>query len=161
MRLIARGYTYREIAEDLVISVKTVETHRARIMEALGCRNASELLRIALRLHDRPCTAEPPGAPAFGPVAAWQVANVLSGILPPQGRAAGRVAYKTGTSYGHRDALAVGYDGRFVAGVWMGRPDGTPVPGAFGGDHAAPLLFDLFDALAARAVPLPPPPGAR
>ena len=113
-----------------------------------------------LRLHDRPGTAEPPDAPAFGPVAAWQVANVLSGILPPQGRAAGRVAYKTGTSYGHRDALAVGFDGRFVAGVWMGRPDGTPVPGAFGGDYAAPVLFDLFDALGPRTVPLPPPPEA-
>ena len=85
---------------------------------------------------------------------------MLSGILPPQGRAAGRVAYKTGTSYGHRDALAVGFDGRFVAGVWMGRPDGTPVPGAFGGDYAAPVLFDLFDALGTRATPLPPPPPA-
>jgi DNA-binding NarL/FixJ family response regulator len=48
------GRTTKQIAGDLGISIKTVETHRARIMEALGCRNAGELLRIALRLHDRP-----------------------------------------------------------------------------------------------------------
>lgn len=113
----------------------------------------------SLRLHDRPGAAQP-GVRAFGPVAAWQAANVMAGIPPPGGRAAGRVAFKTGTSYGHRDALAVGFDGRFVAGVWIGRPDGTPVPGAFGGDYAAPVLFDLFDALGPRMVPLPPPPEA-
>ncbi|VDS10503.1 Penicillin-binding protein 1F [Paracoccus haematequi] len=113
----------------------------------------------SLRLHDRPGVAQP-GVRAFGPVASWQAANVMAGIPPPGGQAAGRVAFKTGTSYGHRDALAVGFDGRFVAGVWMGRPDGTPVPGAFGGDYAAPVLFDLFDALGPRMVPLPPPPQA-
>jgi len=48
------GRTTTQIAADLGISVKTVETHRARMMETLGCRNAGELLRIALRLHDRP-----------------------------------------------------------------------------------------------------------
>ncbi|TMN17043.1 response regulator transcription factor [Pseudoxanthomonas sp. X-1] len=48
------GRTTKQIAADLNISVKTVETHRARIMEALGCRNASELLRVAMRHHDRP-----------------------------------------------------------------------------------------------------------
>ena len=51
---IGAGRSTKQIAGDLGISVKTVETHRARIMEALGCRNAGELLRIALRLHDRP-----------------------------------------------------------------------------------------------------------
>jgi DNA-binding NarL/FixJ family response regulator len=51
---IGAGRTTKQIAGDLGISVKTVETHRARIMEALGCRNAGELLRIAMRLHDRP-----------------------------------------------------------------------------------------------------------
>ncbi|HRO15072.1 MAG TPA: penicillin-binding transpeptidase domain-containing protein, partial [Paracoccus sp. (in: a-proteobacteria)] len=113
----------------------------------------------AVRLHVLPEPADP-GDPVVGPVAAWQAGAILGGIAPPGGRAAGRVAWKTGTSYGHRDALAVGYDGRFVAGVWLGRPDGTPVPGAFGGELAAPVLFDLFDALGPRAVPLPPPPPA-
>jgi len=48
------GRTSKQIAADLGISIKTVETHRARIMEALGCRNALELLRVAVRLHDGP-----------------------------------------------------------------------------------------------------------
>ena len=110
-------------------------------------------------LHARPGAAREMG-PVVGPVAAWYVGSVLAELPPPGGRAQGRVAWKTGTSYGHRDALAVGYDGRFVAGVWLGRPDGTPVPGAFGGELAAPLLFDLFDALEGRRVALPPPPPA-
>ncbi|WP_112875325.1 penicillin-binding protein 1C [Paracoccus endophyticus] len=116
----------------------------------------------AVGLHVRPQPAPAPdrGDRVVGPVAAWQVGAILGTLQPPGGRAAGRVAWKTGTSYGHRDALAIGYDGRFVAGVWMGRPDGTPVPGAFGGDLAAPVLFDLFDALGPRARPLPPPPPA-
>lgn len=45
------GRSSKQIAADLGISVKTVETHRARLMEALGCRNAVELLRVALRLQ--------------------------------------------------------------------------------------------------------------
>ena len=66
------------------------------------------------------------------PEALARTGEILARHSPPGGRAAGRVAWKTGTSYGHRDALALGWDGRFVAGVWIGRPDGTPVPGAFG-----------------------------
>ncbi len=71
----------------------------------------------------------------------------------------GEIAYKTGTSYGHRDAWAIGFDGAHVIGVWLGRPDGTPVPGAFGGDLAAPVLFEAFGRLKPRpdALPAPPP----
>jgi penicillin-binding protein 1C len=95
------------------------------------------------------------------PVAAWQVSHILSGIAPPKGTAAraGEIAYKTGTSYGHRDAWSVGFDGRHVVGVWLGRPDGTPVPGAFGGDLAAPVLFEAFDRIGPARSTLPPPPS--
>lgn len=96
----------------------------------------------------------------FGPVAAWQVADILAQLAPPPGAARDRIAYKTGTSYGNRDALAVGFDGRAVAGVWMGRADGTPVPGAFGGELAAPVLFELFDRAGGPPAPLPAPPPA-
>ena len=96
----------------------------------------------------------------FSPEAAWQVDDILSGLTPPPGAAPGRLAYKTGTSYGHRDAWAVGFDGRHVAGVWMGRADGSPVPGAFGGDLAAPVLFEAFGRLKPAFDPLPPPPPA-
>ncbi|WP_299936168.1 penicillin-binding protein 1C [uncultured Pelagimonas sp.] len=91
--------------------------------------------------------------------AAWQVGNILAGLSPPPTAGpAGRVAYKTGTSYGHRDAWALGWDGQFVAGVWIGRPDGTPVPGAFGGSDAAPVLFQTLERARISPVPLPPPP---
>lgn len=93
-------------------------------------------------------------------VAAWQVGDILAGLNPPPGASAGRLAYKTGTSYGHRDAWAVGYDGAHVVGVWMGRADGTPVPGAFGGELAAPLLFEAFGRIGPDLVRLPPPPPA-
>jgi len=92
--------------------------------------------------------------------AAWQVADILSGLPPPPGAPENRLAYKTGTSYGHRDAWAIGFDGRHVIGVWMGRADGSPVPGAFGGELAAPVLFQAFNRLKPQLDPLPPPPPA-
>lgn len=92
--------------------------------------------------------------------AAWQVADVLAGLAPPPGAPPNRLAYKTGTSYGHRDAWAVGFDGRHVIGVWMGRADGTPVPGAFGADVAAPVLFQAFNRLKPALAPQPPAPPA-
>ncbi|MEW2914093.1 penicillin-binding protein 1C [Leisingera sp. JC11] len=94
------------------------------------------------------------------PEAAWQVADILRGLPAPAGARAGSIAYKTGTSYGHRDAWAIGWDGRHVIGVWMGRADGTPVPGIFGGDLAAPVLFEAFGRLKPALDPLPPPPPA-
>ena len=94
------------------------------------------------------------------PEAAWQIGNILSGLAPPAGAPAGSIAYKTGTSYGNRDAWAIGFDGRHVAGIWMGRADGTPVPGAFGADLAAPVLFEVFARLKTNPDPLPPPPPA-
>lgn len=94
----------------------------------------------------------------MSPRSAWYVSNILGGLAPPPGASKGRLAYKTGTSYGHRDAWAIGYDGQHVVGVWMGRPDGTPVPGAFGGELAAPVMFEAFGRLKAGFDPLPPPP---
>jgi len=91
------------------------------------------------------------------PVAAWYVGHVLLGTPPPENAAGGRIAYKTGTSYGYRDAWAVGFDGKRTIGVWVGRPDGAPVPGLIGRAAAAPILFDAF----ARTGKLPAPlPGA-
>ncbi|MEP2532968.1 penicillin-binding protein 1C [Shimia sp.] len=90
--------------------------------------------------------------------AAWQLGHILSGIAPPPGSSTNRLAYKTGTSYGHRDTWAIGYDGTHVAGVWIGRPDGTPVPGAFGAAVAAPVLFDMFQRIKPKLDPLGPPP---
>ncbi|WP_301102138.1 penicillin-binding protein 1C [Propionivibrio sp.] len=67
------------------------------------------------------------------------------------------IAWKTGTSFGFRDAWAVGVSDRFTVGVWVGRPDGTPNPGFFGANIAAPLLVDIFSAVD-DAPPLPRKP---
>jgi penicillin-binding protein 1C len=93
-------------------------------------------------------------------VAAWQLGDVLAGLAPPPGAPSNRLAYKTGTSYGHRDAWAIGFDGTHVIGVWMGRADGTPVPGAFGADVAAPVLFQAFNRLKPKLDPQPPAPAS-
>ncbi|MBO4224624.1 penicillin-binding protein 1C [Bradyrhizobium neotropicale] len=77
-------------------------------------------------------------------VAAWQVGNVLIGTPPPENGVHNRIAFKTGTSYGYRDAWSVGFDGRITIGVWVGHPDGAPVPGLIGRSAAAPILFDAF-----------------
>lgn len=105
--------------------------------------------------------ATPGFAPArvMGEVAAWQVADVLRDAPRPEGTMARGVALKTGTSYGHRDAWALGFDGAHVVGVWMGRADGTAVPGAFGADLAAPVLLAAFERLG-PVTPLPPLPPA-
>ena len=76
--------------------------------------------------------------------AAWQIGNVLIGTPPPENGVHNRIAFKTGTSYGYRDAWSVGFDGRITIGVWVGRPDGAPVPGLLGRTAAAPILFDAF-----------------
>ncbi|WP_157080833.1 penicillin-binding protein 1C [Methylobacterium variabile] len=105
------------------------------------------------------------------PVAAWYVADSLRGTPPPESALPNRLAYKTGTSYGYRDAWAVGFDRRVTVAVWLGRPDGAGVPGLVGRVAAAPLLFDAFartgaepepvarprDALVATTGTLPPP----
>ncbi len=83
---------------------------------------------------------------------------MLIGTPPPENAAPGRIAFKTGTSYGYRDAWAVGFDGRRTVGVWVGRPDGAPVPGLLGRTAAAPILFDAFARLGQAPAPLPRAP---
>jgi penicillin-binding protein 1C len=103
----------------------------------------------------------PEGPRVMTQLSAWEVGDILAGLAPPPGAPSNRLAYKTGTSYGHRDAWAVGFDGKNVIGVWMGRADGTPVPGAFGADLAAPVLFQAFARLKPTLDPQPnPPPDA-
>jgi penicillin-binding protein 1C len=92
------------------------------------------------------------------PVAAWYVADILRGTPPPENAPGGRIAFKTGTSYGYRDAWSVGFDGTRTVGVWVGRPDGAPVPGLVGHTAAAPILFDTFARSGRLPAPFPAPP---
>jgi penicillin-binding protein 1C len=91
-------------------------------------------------------------------VAAWQVGNVLLGTPPPENGVHNRIAFKTGTSYGYRDAWSIGFDGRITVGVWVGRPDGAPAPGIVGRTAAAPILFDAFARSGKLPAALPKPP---
>ena len=95
----------------------------------------------------------------LSPVAAWYVTDILKDAPPPTSARGGRIAYKTGTSYGYRDAWAIGYDGRHVVAVWIGRPDNASTPGLMGHGAAAPMLFDAFARLAEARAPLQPPPN--
>src|SRR5262245_603879 len=108
--------------------------------------------------RDRPGPAATPGATLLSPLAAWYVTDILRHAPAPANARAGQIAYKTGTSYGFRDAWAVGYDGHHTIAVWVGRPDSAATPGLAGRTAAAPLLFDAFARLAPRRAPLPPPP---
>ncbi|NKL34877.1 penicillin-binding protein 1C [Rhizobium leguminosarum bv. viciae] len=99
------------------------------------------------------------GEPLLEPVAVWNVADILSGVIPPAGAPQRGIAYKTGTSYGYRDAWSVGYDGRYVLGVWVGRPDNSAVPGLTGYGTAAPILFEGFAKSGIATTPLPRPPA--
>ena len=102
----------------------------------------------------------PVAAPVLDPVAAWYVSDILSGMPPPLNGSVGRIAFKTGTSYGYRDGWAIGFDGKTVIGVWVGRPDGAPVPGLAGIISAAPILFEAFDRLGTPVAPFrAAPPG--
>ncbi|MFN8397437.1 MAG: penicillin-binding protein 1C, partial [Bacteroidia bacterium] len=88
------------------------------------------------------------------PEAAFLVTEILSGIQRPDmpaeylGRTKlPRVAWKTGTSFGRRDAWSIGYNPRFTVGVWMGNMDGKPVLEMSGAKTAVPLLLEVFNAI--------------
>ena len=113
-----------------------------------GCLRPLVFIAAQERKRAQPCKA------LFGESARAAIANILGSARKPARplmatRSPGhsRIAYKTGTSYGFRDAWAIGYSARFTVGVWVGRPDGTPNPGHYGANTAAPLLFRVFDSL--------------
>lgn len=103
--------------------------------------------------------------PLLSPGAAWIIWQILSAQgradQPFASEATGRVnrlAWKTGTSYGYRDSWALGVSGRWTLGVWLGRPDGTPLPGFYGQSAAIPLLLSVYSRLGDNS-PLPVQPN--
>jgi penicillin-binding protein 1C len=81
-----------------------------------------------------------------------------AGRIPAQvAQGAPRIAFKTGTSYGFRDAWSFGVSDGYAIGVWVGRPDGAPRPGATGRSEALPLLFEAFDLVGGSSEPYRPP----
>ncbi len=114
----------------------------------------------------RATTAPPTEKRLLSPEAAHLVLEILQQVerpdLPQSWDLAAdvpAVAWKTGTSFGHRDAWAVGVSGSLAIGVWVGNPDGAARKGISGSTHAGPVLFDLFRALERRPAPLPSAEG--
>jgi penicillin-binding protein 1C len=99
------------------------------------------------------------GRRLLSPVAAWHVIDMLAGVPEPVGSKALTIAYKTGTSHGHRDAWSVGFDGRHVIGIWVGRADNGPLPGITGIKTAAPILFSAFDRSGLKPTAFPAAPA--
>nr|WP_255263432.1 peptidoglycan glycosyltransferase PbpC [Pseudomonas aegrilactucae] len=107
----------------------------------------------------------------LSPGSAWIIRRILSGQARPDRDPNAelvqrpQLAWKTGTSYGFRDAWSIGVGPRYLIGIWIGRPDGTPVPGQFGLASAAPLMLQVHDVLSNRdsqrgiSVPVPAVPG--
>ena len=105
------------------------------------------------------------GTRLLSEAAAWYISSILEGTPPPTSRMAARhtgewrrIAVKTGTSYGFRDAWAVGYDRGHTIGVWVGRPDGGFGSGRTGHVKASPILHDIFDLLPGAGERFTPPP---
>lgn len=156
-----------DAAPGLPIALGGAGTTLAGLVEAYGALPNGGAV---VPLHTRPRLEPDIGAPPrlFEAAAADAVADILADMPPPPGSdgRAGRIAYKTGTSYRFRDGWAVGFDGARVAGVWIGRADGGSC--ACVGVSAAALLFKLFDAMPAAPLPRvalapffasPPPPA--
>lgn len=115
---------------------------------------------VALRWQPDVARKADPLRRLFEPNAAWMLGDVMKGAPTPENALSGQIAFKTGTSYGYRDAWAVGYDGATTIAVWVGRPDGAAVPGVVGRLAAAPILFEAFQRLGPSRKALPPaPPG--
>lgn len=102
------------------------------------------------------------GTQLFSAETAGRINAILRGAPALAGRApaalsasAPVIAYKTGTSYGYRDAWAAGHASGLTIVVWTGRADGAPRPGETGRKAAAPLLFALMDALTDGAAKQP------
>ena len=94
--------------------------------------------------------------PLMTPGAAWIIRRILANQAQPLPDSAlpqvVPLAVKTGTSYGYRDAWAIGVNARYVIGIWTGRPDGTPVAGQFGYASAVPLLNQVNNLLLSHSV---------
>jgi penicillin-binding protein 1C len=109
----------------------------------------------ASSLLERGSGGEVPGERLVSPAAAFLITDILAQRTRPDlpmgyqnSRHLPKIAWKTGTSYGRRDAWSIGYNKDYTIGVWVGNFSGQGSPALTGADIASPLLFDLFNALA-------------
>ncbi|RYZ55741.1 MAG: penicillin-binding protein 1C, partial [Sphingobacteriales bacterium] len=123
-----------------------------QLYTALGRKGQAAPLNMIAQALNKNITPheESQGRYLMSPGAAWIIGRILQGDhsaqslnTPNRLPSPGALAWKTGTSYGYRDSWAIGVQGDYTLGVWIGRPDGTPLLGASGTVTAAPLLFSV------------------
>jgi penicillin-binding protein 1C len=107
------------------------------------------------------------GKQVLSPAAAYMLTGILSELSRPDlpnmaANAVGvpHIAWKTGTSYGRKDAWSIGYDRNYTVGVWIGNFNGMGAPGLNGAGTATPLLFQLFNALGPAPAAAPNAPAS-
>lgn len=110
---------------------------------------------LVWRAEEERASQADPGRRLIGEASAAEILRILQGSPSPAGRMPGRltqdapqIAFKTGTSYGYRDAWAAAVSGQHVIIVWVGRADGAPRTGVTGRDIALPILFEMADRAA-------------
>ena len=122
-----------------------------------GLGDGGRVKPLAWSLPEEAMTLTMHGARLMSAESAAQILSILKAAPAPAGRMPARltveapdIAFKTGTSYGFRDAWAAGVSGDYAAVVWIGRADGAPRPGETGRRAALPVLFEVFDRTFAR-----------
>ncbi|UOR04064.1 penicillin-binding protein 1C [Hymenobacter aerilatus] len=117
--------------------------------------NGGRYAELRLRAPYLPEGRGPGGGVLVSPAAAFLVTDILSQLTRPDlpinatsSLRLPKIAWKTGTSYGRRDAWSIGYNKEYTIGVWVGNFSGQGAPTLTGADVATPLLFDLFNTLA-------------
>ncbi|MEM9850280.1 MAG: penicillin-binding transpeptidase domain-containing protein, partial [Bacteroidota bacterium] len=107
-----------------------------------------------LTKHSKPPQALQAQAPHFSASATWFTFDAMQEVERPNSegewqafQSSNKIAWKTGTSFGFRDAWAVGVNEKYAVGVWVGNADGEGRPGLVGVKAAAPILFNLFKLL--------------
>ncbi|MEZ4806039.1 MAG: penicillin-binding protein 1C [Flavobacteriales bacterium] len=125
------------------------------LVHSNGERNAG-LMEVHPPVAHRstPKETRPDGPPPLSAASIFHTLIALQDVKRPEAEAGWRsftgtdpIAWKTGTSFGHRDAWAIGVNDRYAVGVWTGNASGEGRPGLTGTLAAAPLLFEVFDAL--------------
>ncbi len=144
----------RELVPTIAVALGGAGTTLVDLVQLYGALADDGRVLPLVSVEDGIRREKPDGRRLVSARSAREVTAILADAPRPTGLAQGpvlgpgrRVAYKTGTSYGFRDAWAIGYSGSHIVGVWAGHPDGSPRPGRDGRGTAAPLMFAVFDQI--------------
>ena len=135
-------------AEGTLWDITCAYTDMARCLKGLDKTNCSLLLSDSTYNASSAVSTS-----SFSPCAVWQTFEAIKEVNRPEEidwrtiPSMQTIAWKTGTSYGFRDAWAVGVTPRYAVGVWVGNATGEGKPGLVGARTAGPVMFDVFNLL--------------